>query len=116
MNLSPRKLSLAHRLLVDLLAAGAQPVASCLDRAAEVGISMRTLYEARKRLPIECIGRPGFSPGWWRLAGSVTSPPEEWKRRKLRHCISCGVSLEGQHWKLKRCRACGGRPSKGVYS
>jgi hypothetical protein len=55
MNLAPKKLSLAHRLLVDMLAAGAQPVASCLDRAAEVGISQRTLHEARRRLPIECM-------------------------------------------------------------
>jgi hypothetical protein len=53
MNLAPRKLTAAHALLVDLLSAGPVPVADCLERAAEVGISERTLYEARRRLPIE---------------------------------------------------------------
>ena len=53
MNLAPRKLTAAHALLVDLLSAGPVPVADCLERAAEVGISGRTPYEARRRLPIE---------------------------------------------------------------
>ena len=56
-----RKLTAAHALLVDLLSAGPVPVADCLERAAEVGISERTLYEDRRRLPITCGDAINFS-------------------------------------------------------
>ena len=63
MNLRPRKLSAAHALLVELLSAGrSMAVASCITIAAEHGLSMRTLYEARRRLPVEC-DRAGDGPG-----------------------------------------------------
>ena len=61
MNLSPRKLTAAHALLLDLLSGGrSMPVASCLSRASEADISQRTLYEARARLPIICIEAPAL--------------------------------------------------------
>jgi hypothetical protein len=63
MDLHPRKLTRAHALLVDLLVGGPQLVASCVTWAREAGISQRTLYEARRRLPIECIDRVGDGPG-----------------------------------------------------
>jgi len=43
MNLRPRKLSLAHRLLVDLLSGGPHLVASCVTWAREAVVSQRTL-------------------------------------------------------------------------
>jgi hypothetical protein len=109
MNLAPKKLTAAHALLVDLLSHGrSMMVASCVALAAEAGLSMRTLFEARRRLPVEC-DRVGDGPGSWRLADAPAAPPEQWKPRKLRHCIGCGEPLVG-HWRQKRCRACGGRP------
>ena len=74
MDLRPRKLAAAHALLVDLLAGGPQLVASCITLAAEAGLSTRTLFEARRRLPIECINREPLSRGWWRLAGDPGVP------------------------------------------
>jgi hypothetical protein len=59
---------------VDLLAGGPQLVASCITLAAEAGLSTRTLFEARRRLPIECIDREPFSRGWWRLARRPRRP------------------------------------------
>ena len=111
MNLRPRKLSAAHALLVELLSAGrSMAVASCITIAAEHGLSMRTLYEARRRLPVEC-DRAGDGPGYWRLADAPAASPTQWKPRRLLKCRVCNTSLEGMHWRTKRCRACGGRPS-----
>ena len=111
MNLAPRKLGRAHAMLIDMLVRGPQIVASCVTWAREASISARTLHEARRRLPVELIDRIGDGPGWWRLADEPGDPPQEWRSRRRHRCISCGTSLEGLHWKLKRCRACGGRPS-----
>ena len=108
MNLAPRKLTAAHELLVDLLSNGrSMMVASCIGAATEAGLSMRTLFEARKRLPIVC-DRAGDGPGSWRLEGT-TAPPEEWKRRKLPlKCRVCGQEMPGEHWRRRRCRQCRG--------
>ena len=107
--MTPRKLSAAHALLVKILSAGPQFVASCITLAAEAGLSTRTLFEARRRLPIECINREPLSRGWWRLAGDPGDPPEEWRPRRQLRCRVCGELMPGAHWRRRRCRACGGR-------
>src|SRR5262245_29590552 len=111
MNLAPppRKLQAAHRLLAALLSDGRPHlIAECLEAATEHEISPRTLYEARARLPIECPDRDyrGKVPGHWRLTGEKAELPEEWKRRRHRHCKVCGSSLAGTHWRRKRCEDC----------
>src|SRR5262245_8972925 len=109
MNLAPRKLQAAHRLLVGLLADGKpRPIEHCIAEAAALGISQRTLYEARARMPIDCPERDyrGVIPGRWRLISRKIAAPEEWKRRRVRHCLACGESLVGEHWRRKRCRNC----------
>jgi len=111
MKFVPRKLGRAHALLIDLLVGGPQLVASCVTWAREAGVSQRTLYEARRRLPIECIDRVGDGPGWWSLADEPGAPPQEWRSRRRHRCISCGTSLDGLHWKTRRWVGCGGRPS-----
>ena len=107
MNLAPKKLTAAHALLLDLLSHGrSMMVASCIAAATVAGLSMRTLFEAQKRMEIEC-DRAGDGPGSLRLVG-VTSPPLEWKPRKLHRCIVCGEPVN--HWRRRRCPGdCGGR-------
>jgi len=91
MNLAPQKLAAAHQLLVELLVDGPMPVASCITIAAETGIAVRTLFEARARLPIACdrIGDGKGRPGVWRLEQHAP-PPREWRQRKLQFCAGCG--------------------------
>ena len=89
---------------------GPMPVASCITIAAETGIAVRTLFEARARLPIACdrIGDGKGRPGVWRLEHHAPSP-RGWRRRKLQFCAGCGELMVGEHWRRRRCRRCGGR-------
>jgi hypothetical protein len=112
MNLAPKKLVRAFEALHDVLSNGRSvAVASAVALAREIAdVSERTIHAARSRLPITC-DREGDGPGFWRLADAPAAPPVEWKTRRLLKCRVCGTSLEGMHWRTKRCRACGGRPS-----
>jgi hypothetical protein len=79
---------------IDGLPPGPVPVASCLTEAADAGLSPRTLYEARRRLPIVCVDRVGASPGWWKLDRGDLTPPQEWKRRKLPVCAENLIRID----------------------
>jgi hypothetical protein len=104
----PRKLVAAHALLCELLHDG-EPrlIADCLEQAAEIGISHRTVFEARARLPIVCPERDytGAVPGRWMLLSRNVEPPDQWReRRHDRRCVICGALLLG-HWRQKYCRS-----------
>ena len=112
MDLRPKKLTAAYAALLDVLAHGrSMAVASAVALTREIAdVSERTIYAARARLPITC-DREGDGPGWWRLTDGDTSPPEEWKRRKLRFCRVCGEPMPETAWNRKRCQGCGGSKS-----
>lgn len=102
----PRKLVAAAELLVDTLRQGPAPLKSILEASRAAGLSDRTLFEARARLPVVCI-RAFFGRGesLWSLNGGKVRLPMSWRERKARHCVECGKPLVG-HWLRRRCPGC----------
>ena len=94
MDLAPKN-SAAYAALLDVLANGRTlAVTSAVALTREIAdVSERTVFAARSRLPITC-DREGDGPGFWRLDGD-RRPPEEWKRRKLSFCRTCGREMTG---------------------
>jgi hypothetical protein len=106
MNLLPKKLVAAHEMLLAMLADGPKPVADCIAAAHAAGLSQRTLYEARRRMPVVCVDRELMGPGCWLLVDNRITAPQEWKPRRLRYCTGCGAPLVAAYWLRRRCPPC----------
>jgi hypothetical protein len=106
LDLAPRKLQAAHRLLVELLADGPRLIADCL-KAARRAILVCARSTKPARMSIECPERGCHGPGRWRLLNDAPANlPSEWKPRRLRSCVRCGQSMAGEHWRRRYCREC----------
>src|ERR1700716_2868831 len=91
-------------MLVELLGRGAVPIVFCTERAREFGISERTLFKARSKLPIKVVHVPCTrGRAYWELANGYhgkrftceTDAPSWRPPRPARPCADCGESMHG---------------------
>ena len=89
-------------MLVELLGRGAVPIVFCTERAREFGISERTLFKARSKLPIKVVHVPCTGGrAYWELANGYhgkrftceTDAPSWRPPRPARPCADCGEAM-----------------------
>jgi hypothetical protein len=91
-------------MLAELLGRGAVPIVFCTERAREFGISERTLFKARSKLPIKVVHVPCTGGrAYWELANGYhgkrftceTGAPSWRPPRPARPCADCGAPVYG---------------------